>query len=247
MVIWTINAGSHMKILGIEWSSSQRTLALGEWSPDDGMRVLAMATLPEGRDSRYFQSFQNIARETGVAKSEIKAVVVGLGPGSYAGIRSAISVAYAWHLANDAKMIGLSSARVMARRAFEQTGQTSLQTLIDAQRGECYYSQFHRTPDGATRELEPLAIMGPEQLASITQTRSCFVGDDVRRWFSEETFDQVEGHDIVPDAGSLLMEASDLIVQSGQEKLEPIYLRPTSFVKAPPSRIPLSAEELEKL
>jgi len=236
-----------MKILGIEWSSSQRTLALGEWSADDGMRVLALETLPEGRDSRYFQSFQHIVRKTGVAKSEIKAVVVGLGPGSYAGIRSAISVAYGWHLANDAKLIGLSSAQVMARKAFEQTGHTKIHTLIDAQRGECYHAQFHRNPDGATQELEPLAIMGPEQLASITQTRSCFVGDDVPRWFSEETFDQVEGHDVVPDAGSLLMEASDLIDQSGQEKLEPIYLRPTSFVKAPPSRIPLSAEELEKL
>lgn len=236
-----------MKILGIEWSSSQRTLALGEWSADDGMRVLSMETLPEGRDSRYFQSFQNIALETGVAKSEIKAVVVGLGPGSYAGIRSAISVAYGWHLANDAKLIGLSSARVMARRALEQTGRTKIHTLIDAQRGECYHAQFQQTSNGTTQELEPLDIVGPEQLASIAQTRFCFVGDDVRRWFSEETIDQVEGHDIVPDAGSLLMEASDLIDHSGQEKLEPIYLRPTSFVKAPPSRIPLSAEELEKL
>jgi tRNA threonylcarbamoyladenosine biosynthesis protein TsaB len=236
-----------MKILGIEWSSSRRTLAFGQWSADGGMCVLSMAQLPEGRDSRYFQTFQQLSRETGVMKSDIHAVVVGIGPGSYAGIRSAISVAYGWHLANDAKLIGLSSAQVMARKAFELTGQTSLHTLIDAQRGECYHAQFRQMTDGSAREVEPLAIKGTEQLASFVQTGACVVGEDVRRWFPEGTAASVESIDVLPDAASLLKEASGLINQPGCQRLEPIYLRPTSFVKAPPSRIPLSEEELNHL
>lgn len=236
-----------MKILGIEWSSSQRTLALGEWSVENGVRVLSMALLPEGRDSRYFQTFQRLSQETGTLKSDIKAVVVGIGPGSYAGIRSAISVAYGWHLANDAKLIGVSSAQALARKAFAQTGQTSLHTLIDAQRGECYHARFQQSADGSAQELEPLAIKGPAQLMPIFQTQTCVVGEDVRRWFPEGMNEGVQGHNVLPDASSLLLEASGLIDQPGCEKLEPIYLRPTSFVKAPPSRIPLSEEELNKL
>lgn len=211
-------------------------MALGEWSPDGGMHVLSMERLPEGRDSRYFNSFKKLSKETGILKGDIKAIVVGLGPGSYGGIRSAISVAYGWHLANDAKLFGLSSAQVLARKAFEETGQSSLHTLIDAQRGECYHAQFNQSGSGNTQEAQPLTIKDSEQLGSAIQSQSCCVGEDVKRWFPDGG---VIMHHTHPDAASLLKEASALMGQPGKEKLEPIYLRPTSFVKAPPTRIPI--------
>ena len=69
-----------MKILGIEWSSHKRTLALGDWTEGKGVRILATAALSGGRDSKYFEEFQRAADQAGVQKGDIETVVVGLGP-----------------------------------------------------------------------------------------------------------------------------------------------------------------------
>ncbi len=222
-----------MKILGIEWSSFKRTIAIGDWSPQYGVRVLAEATLPDGRDSKYFNAFETAAKETGIDKKDIQVVVVGLGPGSYAGIRSAISAAYGWRLANQAKLIGISSDRLIARKVFTQNGTDQVHVLIDAQRGECYHSVFQKQQDDSIRTVQPLSIVKPGQLPQPESSSTVFAGMDVARWFSEAERPQSSLLECAPDASALIVESESLLNQPGSTTLAPVYLRPTSFAKAP--------------
>ena len=225
-----------MKILGIEWSSHQRTLALGDWTEGESVRILATAELSGGRDSRYFEAFQHAAEQAGIQKSEIETVVVGLGPGSYAGIRSAISAAYGWHLANEAKLIGIPSDRVLARKTFNENSVDRVHTLIDAQRGECYYAAYERRKDESIHTVQSLSIVHPAKLPIQDSADVAYVGADIQRWFKEKNCENpclLEG---TPDAATLIREAEHVLHLHGSIDLKPVYLRPTTFVKAPPSR-----------
>lgn len=91
-----------MRALALELSSSVGSIAL---SDETGVRDFR--TFPADRkDSGYF--FENLAlacREDG----GFDLIVVGLGPGSYAGIRIGIATALGLHKAFNARLLGLPS------------------------------------------------------------------------------------------------------------------------------------------
>ena len=52
-----------------------------------------------------------------IEREEIEVLAVGLGPGSYTGIRVAISIAQGWQLARGVKLLGIGSAECLAAQA----------------------------------------------------------------------------------------------------------------------------------
>ena len=77
-----------MKILAVEFSSERRSVAvLAEG------RVLGCAAETGGRTARAFSLIESALREARLEREDIECVAVGLGPGSYAGIRAAIALA----------------------------------------------------------------------------------------------------------------------------------------------------------
>ena len=100
--------------------------------------------------------------------------------------------------------------------------------LIDAQRGEFYLAGYEISADG-WREAAPLRLASLQEVQSCADAGEVIIGPEVTNWFPE-------GRILFPRAatlGRLALDRSDFV--SG-EKLEPIYLRETSFVKAPPPR-----------
>lgn len=90
-----------MKILALELSSGRGSLA---WRDDD--REWTREWANDRKNSGEF--FQNLAEAQKRFGSPAR-IVVGLGPGSYAGTRIAISTAIGLQLASKAELIGLSS------------------------------------------------------------------------------------------------------------------------------------------
>src|SRR5205823_3066289 len=72
------------------------------------------------------------------SRAEIECVVVGLGPGSYTGIRVAISIAQGWQLARGVKLLGISSVECLAAQAQGEGIKGEINIVIDAQRDEFY-------------------------------------------------------------------------------------------------------------
>jgi len=62
--------------------------------------------------TRALGMIESVLREAGLEREQIDVIAVGLGPGSYTGIRTALSIAQGWQLARGVKLLGISSAGV---------------------------------------------------------------------------------------------------------------------------------------
>ena len=100
--------------------------------------------------------------------------------------------------------------------------------VIDAQRGEFYLAAYEIGPDG-WREIAPLKILSPVKAQSLAGTDGVLTGPEVTRWFPR-------GRTIFPRAAALAELAARRNDFTPGEKLVPIYLRETNFVKATPAR-----------
>jgi tRNA threonylcarbamoyl adenosine modification protein YeaZ len=209
-----------MKILALEFSSPQRSVAVTR--RDEFHESLSNSSAP-------LTMIDDALREAKLEREQIECVAVGLGPGSYTGIRSAISLAQGWQLARNVKILGLSSAECIAAQAQADGATGRVHVVIDAQREELYLATYELTPD-SRREIEPLKIVTTTDARQRAEAGGVLIGPEVTRWFSS-------GKTVFPRAamlGKLALDRTDFIPG---EKLEPIYLRETKFVKAPPPRI----------
>jgi tRNA threonylcarbamoyladenosine biosynthesis protein TsaB len=154
---------------------------------------------------------------------------VGIGPGSYTGIRAAIAMAQGWQLATNVKLLGISSVEAMAAEAQSGGIEGKVHVAIDAQRGEFYLATYSMNEKGF-EESEKLALVGPTKVKERVEAGGILIGPEIEKWFSV-------GRVLFPRAarvGELALSRRDYVAG---EELEPIYLRETAFVKAPPSRV----------
>jgi tRNA threonylcarbamoyl adenosine modification protein YeaZ len=215
-----------MTILALEFSSPQRTVAVLR---TDGPTVAAEVTETGGRGTNAFRMIEQALAGTKIEREQIEAIAVGLGPGSYTGIRGAISIAQGWQLARDVKLLGVSSAEVIAAQARADKILGRVNVLIDAQRNEFYLATYEITPDG-WREIAPLEILSLAEVQSRAAEGGILIGPEVTKWFPG-------GRVIFPSAAKLAGLAERRSDFLPGEKLVPIYLRETNFVKATPARI----------
>ena len=97
-----------MKILALEFSSEQRSVAVVE-----NGKVLGEARENTGRHTRAFALIEQALAEAKIRREQIECIAVGLGPGSYMGTRIAIAIAQGWQLARGIKTIGVNSTQVV--------------------------------------------------------------------------------------------------------------------------------------
>jgi tRNA threonylcarbamoyladenosine biosynthesis protein TsaB len=101
-----------MKILALELSSGQGSVAWMENDREPFVRVFANDRKHSGL---FFENLQLCSREFGAPD----AIVVGRGPGSYAGVRIAIAAAVGLRAASAAKLTGIASVCGMETAAPE--------------------------------------------------------------------------------------------------------------------------------
>jgi tRNA threonylcarbamoyladenosine biosynthesis protein TsaB len=215
-----------MTILALEFSSSLRSVAIAR----DG-RVLAQTSETGGRETHAFGMIENVLTAAKIERGEIECLAVGLGPGSYTGIRVALSIAQGWQLACSVKMLGISSVECLAAQAQAEKMSGRVNVVIDAQRGEFYLAAYEVSADGL-KEVEPLKIVTATEVESRAGEGEHLIGPEVTRWFQN-------GRTIFPCAATLAKMAANHGEFVAGEKLEPIYLREANFVKAPAGRAPV--------
>ena len=207
-----------MTILALEFSSEQRSVALAR----DGA-ILAEATESGGyRLTHAFGLIEKVLAQAKRLRDEIEIIAVGLGPGSYTGIRAAIAIAQGWQLARGVKLLGVSSAECLAAQAQAEKIFGRVNVVIDARRGE-YYLATWEISDTSRKEIAPLKIVA---LAEIMAKKS-----------AGEICSGPEAENILfPSAATaarLAAEQTDFVTD---KTLEPVYLREVSFVRAPAAR-----------
>ncbi len=213
-----------MKTLALEFSSAQRSVAL---VVDGQVRGREQET--GTRESRALSMIEAALSAAGLERETVDCLAVGLGPGSYNGIRSAIALAQGWQLARGTKTLGISSVESLAAQAQMEKIHGEVNILIDAQRNEFYLARYEISAS-SRREVTPLRLAGREEVLALVRAGETILGPDVTSEWSTARL-------LFPDAAMVGQLASPRTDFVPGERLEPIYLRETRFVKAPPPRI----------
>jgi tRNA threonylcarbamoyl adenosine modification protein YeaZ len=217
-----------MNILAFEFSSPRRSVAVVEQCPGSSPRGLGAAVEAGELNAKPFALIEAALDKAGLEREQVDCVAVGLGPGSYTGIRIAIAIAQGWQLARGVKLLGISTVDCLAAQLAAEGFQGQATMVIDAQRNEFYLAAYEFGANSC-RCLEPLRLAPQDEVQSLVQKGVRLCGPEVIQRFPQ-------ARDLFPDAaalGTLAAQRSDFLPG---EKLEPIYLRPTAFVKAPPPR-----------
>lgn len=180
-----------------------------------------------GRHTPILNLVDRALKMAGADRTDVGRVVVGLGPGSYTGVRLAISAAQGWQLARGVSTWGLSSFEGLARVA-ARLDKTRITLAVDAQRQEMAVSVVEFL-DRESPRVGPLLLVGWDELRRRFEMGEVVVGPGLPQLLGV-------GMDLKPSAIELLAALPTGAAPVPAESMTPIYLREANFMKAPPRR-----------
>jgi tRNA threonylcarbamoyladenosine biosynthesis protein TsaB len=208
-----------MTILALEFSSARRSVALAR----GGVVLAEAAEQTDARGTHAFRLIENVLADAKIPRAEVAVLAVGLGPGSYTGIRAAIALAQGWQLAAGVNLLGVSSVESLAAQAQAETIFGRVNLAIDAQRGEFYLATWEIS--GAhRREIRPLEIVSAGEIEACRAAGEICAGPEMARA-------------LFPSAATVALLAVGRSDFLPGDELTPVYLRETSFVKAAARRV----------
>lgn len=228
-----------MKILAIEQSTATGSLALLEDS-----LVLGQDSWTElrGRAGNLIAALGPLMAASDVAVEQVDLFAVGLGPGSFAGLRASLSAANALALPGRKPVVGIASAMAMARNVMIEKGVDSVTVVGDARRKRLWHAGFMMQKD-APLVTAPFSLIEYDELAAQLAGSTIVATPD---WDRLEELLRTAAPDIrlvdgprVPDAAAIgQLAAITFDPARPSAPPEPIYMHPPVFVKpgfSPPS------------
>lgn len=227
-----------MNVLALDTSSDRSVVAVSAAG-----RVIEDSAVREG-DSRHgdvlLPRIEAQLRAAGIGLLELQLIAVGLGPGSFTGLRVGLATAKGLALATGLPLRGVSSVEAIARGAFELGASCPehVAVVLDAGRGELFVAAYARQDGQLACVLPGERALAPAALARLAsqlpRAALAMCGSGVRSHaaelraalgagpvFEAPAFDVPAGRQLVESARLALVAQgpSDLAA------LEPIYLR----------------------
>jgi tRNA threonylcarbamoyladenosine biosynthesis protein TsaB len=149
-------------LLAIETSSARGSLALLE-----GRQVVARSFFPEGlvHGREVTARLDSMLASRGVPPGRLEAIAVGLGPGSYTGIRVGVTAAKTLAFALRIPVIPESSLRVIAANLRGAAGTLRVVPAVDGKQRQIYVARFRveSGPGGprVVREIDDRVVEAP--------------------------------------------------------------------------------------
>ncbi|MGE5215000.1 MAG: tRNA (adenosine(37)-N6)-threonylcarbamoyltransferase complex dimerization subunit type 1 TsaB [Nitrospirota bacterium] len=201
-----------MRILALELSTARGTVA---WL--DGSLEFAREWPNDRRNSAaFFKNLQEVHAKFGAPET----IIVGLGPGSYAGIRIAISAAVGLQLSSQSRLIGWPSIGAMETDAAEYS------VIGDARRASFFLARIVRNEVVES----PSLFSGPDLQVKLESI------DPAMPIFSSEVLPQFD-RPVISYPSALVLARVAQEPQRGffLPPLQPIYLR-APHITSPKSR-----------
>jgi tRNA threonylcarbamoyladenosine biosynthesis protein TsaB len=111
-----------------------------------------------GHATRLLGLVDEVLEAAGIRLDDVERIAVGVGPGSFTGLRIGIATARGLAQGTGAELVGVSTLRALAEGAVEPG--RPVVAVLDARRGEAFAAAW----DGDT-ELMPPAALAPQALA----------------------------------------------------------------------------------
>jgi tRNA threonylcarbamoyladenosine biosynthesis protein TsaB len=221
-----------MRVLAFDTSSSISAVAVTA-----GDRVLAEdhSAGSKHQGDVLLPRIAAVLAAAGVPLSAIELIAVGVGPGSFTGLRIGLATAKGLALATSIPIAGVCSLRVLAR------GVIDLRELaipvLDAGKGELFGAVYARRGEALQTLLPPLRAQPDElaqRIASVAHGASVLCGGGARQHFqalraalgADASLADIERD--LPQARHLAREAVLRVACEGPSDLatlEPVYLR----------------------
>jgi len=165
-------------------------------------------------------------RELGATPRELRAVIVGLGPGSYTGLRVASATALGLARASGAALHGVASFEALARgelRAGERGA-----TVLDARGGEAYVAVYERRAAELHTLVEPRVLRAGDVAAQLVGVDVLLADAAALRATGLDSARFARSSDAPPSALELLELGLERLARLGPHQaheIEPLYLR----------------------
>lgn len=214
-------------ILGIDTATRDAAIGLAHAG-----RPVCAAHLegPTLRTRGLLAGIDELTRDVGLSRSELDGVAVGVGPGSFTGLRVGIAAAQAVALGLGVPIAAVSTLECVARNAPDDVRLVAV--LIDAGRGEVFLGTFERSA-GVVAATSPPRVMSPGQAAEAVPLGATLLGDGWLRY--RGALERLLGERVRTLPEVLSRPSGAVIAQLGESALtsggggvtvvEPIYVR----------------------
>jgi tRNA threonylcarbamoyladenosine biosynthesis protein TsaB len=170
-----------MLILAVETSTFTGSVALveasveGEASPN--LRVIGETTLQvsETHSSRLMPTIDRLLRETSLPMQKVQGIALGLGPGSFTGLRIAVSTVKGLAFALQVPVVGVPTLDVLANNI--RYASTQVCPVLDARKKEVYAALFRGDGQGNLKKVSEDWVLSPEDLCSRISGTTVLVGN----------------------------------------------------------------------
>lgn len=162
-----------MKLLSIDTSTRNFSLAVS-----DGDKILNYRSvkLEKVLSSSIIPGIRSILDKSGISLKAINGFAVGLGPGSFTGLRVGLATIKGLAFATGKPVVGISSLDVLAMNVKREKAQIC--TLCDAKRNLVYACFYQREGNQIKRE-SPYLLTSIENVLKKIKERTLFIGDGV--------------------------------------------------------------------
>lgn len=219
-----------MRLLAFETSTKYLVLSI-----TDGERILGSQSRLVDRESQTFlpETMERCLKEARLPLEKIDAFAVGLGPGSFTGLRIGITFVKGLAFATEKPVAGVPTLDLLALNAPPFSGQVV--PVLDAKKQQVYWARYRRREDEGLKKLGAYAVGPLEGLIEELEGEVFFVGDGARLYEKEirsvrkiqASFGDPELDVPKPEALACLAMREALHGRwIKPEALEPLYLHP---------------------
>ena len=152
--------------LAIEQSCASGSVALRE--PDGRVTERAWEEESRMRNRGLFPNLKALLNDAGIGPEAIDRFAVGIGPGSFTGIRMAISAAWGMALPAGRQVVGFPSPDVLAADLAREMGAGILMIVGDARRERLWLAEYALSNGRANRQA-PIRVIPTDKLADLLQ------------------------------------------------------------------------------
>ncbi len=149
-----------MKLLALETSSALFSVAL---STEE--KCLKYDQLIQRHSAQQvLPVIEQLCVDGGLSLSDLDALVLGIGPGSFTGLRISSSVVQALAFVHELPVILISSLRACAQEAFETWNCAQVLVGFNAYQGEVYWGGYQADAAGRMQTVIPDSLAAPDLL-----------------------------------------------------------------------------------
>ena len=158
-------------ILNLETSTQQCSAALAKDEKCISKKKILAENFSHSEKLHLF--IQDVINEAGIVISDLKAIAISKGPGSYTGLRIGVAAAKGLCFALDLPLIAINSLTIMVQPFFDKRDFDFLIPMLDARRMEVYTSVFNKRQN--IKMQTKALVLSEDSFVNIVENGNCLI------------------------------------------------------------------------